>query len=165
MPPIAIQLFISHSSKDEEIVNCLVNIIVKAFRLPASSIRCTSLNGYKLPVGAKIEQLREEVLNSKVLIAVLTPNTKSSTYAMFELGCRWGTDKPLIPIVCVSNAKGLLSEPLKSLNYTVTCDPLSILHFIDSLGKALGKKSQSATVYMEEVEELVDIVKKKNIQE
>ena len=161
MPPKAIQLFISHSSKDEEIVNCLVNIVVKAFRLPASSIRCTSLNGYKLPVGAKIDQLKEEVLNAKVLVGVLTPNTMSSTYAMFELGCRWGTDKPLMPIVCVSNGKELLSDPLKSLNYTETCDTVSILHFIDSLGKALGKKSQSATVYMKEVEDLVDIVKKK----
>lgn len=157
-----IQLFICHSSKDEDIVKRIVDIIVKAFRLPTAAIRCTSLYGYMLPSGANLDQLRDEVINAQVFVAVLTPNTIESMYSMFELGCRWGTRKVLIPIVCANNGRELLSEPLKSINASNANDVPSILHFVDSLGIALEKRSQNATTYIKEVEELAIIIKKKD---
>ncbi len=157
-----IQLFICHSSRDEDIVKRLVDIIVKAFRLPASTIRCTSLHGYMLPVGAKISQLREEVLTTKAFVAVMTPNTLTSTYAMFELGCRWGTDKSLLSVVCADEKAMTINEPLKSLQYARANDVPSIHNFISSLGSVLGKKSQYPALFIKDVEDLAEFIKKKS---
>jgi hypothetical protein len=58
-----IELFISHSSRDSELAGLLVRLFRNALNLDPEKIRCTSLNGYRLPVGADVgESLRTEVV-------------------------------------------------------------------------------------------------------
>ena len=55
-----IKLFISHSSKDSHFVQALIDLIRVAINLGSTQIRCTSIDGYRLPAGANTnEQLKQ----------------------------------------------------------------------------------------------------------
>lgn len=61
MKPPALSVFISHSSNDRNFVVLLIHLLRSALNIPAEEIRCTSVDGYRLPAGANAaEQLRRE---------------------------------------------------------------------------------------------------------
>lgn len=110
-------LFISHSSSDLGLARTIVNLVEAALKLPARQVRCTSVAGYKLSVGADSdEQLRREVYDSKAFVAVLTPNSMVSTYVLFELGARWAAQKQFAPLLARGLTIGQLRSPLVNLN-------------------------------------------------
>jgi TIR domain len=99
-----IEVFISHSSKDEEITKKLVNCIELSLQVPNNSIRCTSVGGYQPLPGNKntSEVLRQNIESSKIVICLLTPSSQQSGYVLVELGAAWGLKKPL----CILSAGG-----------------------------------------------------------
>lgn len=63
-----IKIFISHSSKDVNIAEAVIDLLRGALNMSANQIRCTSVEGYRLPIGADTsEQLREEICDTKFL--------------------------------------------------------------------------------------------------
>jgi len=52
----AIDVFISHSSQDAAIAKALIDLLRISLGIPSEKIRCTSVDGYRLPVGASTEQ-------------------------------------------------------------------------------------------------------------
>ena len=86
----SIKVFISHSSRDVEIAKGLIDLLQKALHLTSNEIRCTSVDGFRIPAGASIDDtLRAEVHDSVVLIGLVTPHALASAYVIFELGARW----------------------------------------------------------------------------
>jgi TIR domain len=107
-----LSIFISHSSKDADLALALIDLLKAALALRADQIRCSSVDGYRLPVGVNTEsKLREEVNAAKVAVGLITPNSLASYYVMFELGARWGADLFLAPLMAGVKA-GELSGPL-----------------------------------------------------
>ena len=95
-----LDIFISHSSRDENLAEKLIALIRSALNISAEKIRCTSLNGFRLPAGTTTnERLRKEIHDSKAFIALITPNSLKSMYVLFELGARWGAEKPMVPLI------------------------------------------------------------------
>ena len=67
-----IDVFISHSSQDMALAERVVDLLRSALNLRADGIRCTSVEGYRLPVGADSdEQLREELLGARAFVGIL----------------------------------------------------------------------------------------------
>lgn len=171
----AIEVFISHSSDDVEIVERLINIIRKAFNLPAKSIRCTSVEGYKLKIGTYTNTtLKKEVKESKVFIGVITRSSLDSLFTIFEFGARWGTELPFLPIVCDGKGMDLLKSPLKEINAANANNTSSILQFLEDLKEYLNLDMENASSYNEDVSSLAkfifskykpddDLKKKKNL--
>ena len=92
-----IKIFISHSSEDIQLAEGIIDLLKNALRLSSKDIRCTSVDGYRLPGGAKTEeQLRNEVCSCETLIGLISPNATDSLYVLFELGARWGSNKHLL---------------------------------------------------------------------
>ena len=121
-----IQVFVSHSSRD---------------RLAAG-----------LPTD---EVLRQEIHESTVFVALLTPNSISSVYVLFELGARWATRKPLIPLIAGGTARELLQGPLAALS-ALSCDSEDQLsQFIDELGVMLQRNTEARAVYQEYLTQVV----------
>jgi len=143
-----VRIFISHSSADVDLAEALTDVLEGALHLGRDAIRCTSVTGYKLPTGARIDdQLRFEIEQSEVFVALITETSLSSTYVLFELGARWGLRKPLFPLV----AKGLratdLKEPLKALA-AATCDKRAdILNLVETLAETLSLAATRPTSY------------------
>lgn len=152
-----LDVFISHSSVDEPLAERLVTLIRSALNLPTEKIRCTSLNGFRLPVGISTnDRLRQEIHDSKVFIALITPSSLQSTYVLFELGARWGTQKPLIPLLACGMQGKKLPDPLSTIN-ALSCAELAQLHqFIIDLGRFLGVNPDSAAAYQKCMEELIE---------
>jgi len=108
-----IKLFISHSSKDQELAEKLTELVKNALRLSSDEIRCTTIDGYRLPGGAKTnEQIKREVRESIAFIGLISTAAADSMYVLFELGTRWGSDKNLLPLLAHGVSPDILKGPL-----------------------------------------------------
>ena len=152
-----IQAFISHSSRDHELLDRLIKLVRSATRLPSDLIRCTSLDGYRLAGGASTDEvLRREIHESTAFVALLTPNSISSIYVLFELGARWATRKPLIPLIAGGTAQDLLQGPLAGLS-ALSCDSEDQLcQFIEELGVMLQRNTEGRAAYQKCLNQVVE---------
>ena len=154
----SIDVFISHSSKDADIAKALIRLLRSALNIPAERIRCTSVDGYRLRLGASTnDQLRTEVRESKVFLGLITRTSIESTYVLFELGARWGATQQLAPVLVSSNDKGLLRGPLEALNALACDSPAQVFQLVENVASELGLPASSASSYQEYVDSLVSI--------
>jgi hypothetical protein len=94
-----VQLFVSHAHKDEDLARMLVEAIALGMQAPQGSIRCTSLSGYQLALGAMArDALRDELSGAKGIVALLTPYSLSSEWCQFELGAAWVLATATMPL-------------------------------------------------------------------
>ena len=150
-------IFISHSSQDVELAKLLIDLLKTALNLSSSNIRCTSVNGYRLPAGASTnEVLKKEVHESKVLIGLISPSSINSAYVLFELGARWGASLPLIPLISNQLGSELLKGPLRGINALNCCEPAQVQQLISDLKKELVINGESPEVYQEKIDSLVE---------
>ena len=158
----AINIFISHSSKDTDLVIKFLRLLRSAFLIPSEEIRCTSVDGFKLPIGTKTsEKLKYEVVDSKLFIGIITKNSLASLYTCFELGARWATGNPFLPIICDKDGVGLLKAPLTEINAAVANDRNSVLQLLSQIGEELNIKQENITVFNNDLDEFVDYVNNK----
>lgn len=140
------KVFISHNSKDEELAKSLVNLLQKSLRLQSSDIRCSSVDGYRLEGGAKIDEaLRSEVHEAELVIGLITPNSIKSLYVAFELGARWGISRPMIPLLAAGVTSEDLDGPLASI-HALYCDNESqILQLLKDSARYLESELEENT--------------------
>ena len=152
----AIDIFISHSSQDKAVAEALINLLRDALNIPAHRIRCTSVDGYRLPVGASTdEQLRKEIYAARVLLGLITPTSFQSTYVLFELGARWGAQLPLAPVLASDAEANILRAPLSGLN-ALSCDePAQVYQLVDNIASILKTNLGSPASYQRYVDALV----------
>ena len=144
-------VFISHSSKDEALALALVELLRAGLGLLANQIRCSSVDGYRLPVGVNSERkLREEVNAAKVVIGLITPSSLSSYFVMFELGARWGTDLFLAPLLAGVKASQL-SGPLNLLNALSANNDAQLCQLLSDISKTQGLTLQDTSAYLRHV--------------
>jgi hypothetical protein len=156
----SIDIFISHSSQDIEIAKSIIQLLRAALTIPAERIRCTSVDGYRLPLGVSTdERLRREVREAKIFLGIITQSSIESTYVLFELGARWGAELHLAPILASSTDKRLLLGPLAQLNALACNIPAQVHQLVDDVASQLGVSLGRASSYQEQVEALVEIAR------
>ena len=122
------RVFISHSNRDAELARALIDLLQAALPITGDDTRCSSLDGYRLPGGVSVDQqLRFEVHDAKLVIGLLTPNSLRSAYVAFELGARWGAEKPMIPLLASGITPDDLEGPLAGIN-ALDCRSASQIH-------------------------------------
>jgi hypothetical protein len=95
-----IKVFISHSSEDEALASALVDCILGSVSIEDEEVRCTSVAGYRLPVGSDFTAtLKDDIGVSAVVVSLLTQRAISSGWVLFELGAAWGSGKQLMPLL------------------------------------------------------------------
>jgi len=150
-------IFISHSSQDSDTAKLLIDLLITSLNLSSSKIRCTSVNGYRLPAGASTDDmLKKEVHESKVLIGLISPNSINSAYVLFELGARWGASLPLIPLITSELGSELLKGPLSGINALNCCESAQLQQLISDLKTELKIVGESPEVYQEKIDLLVN---------
>lgn len=155
-----IRLFLSHSSEDAEVAALIVQLFASSIGLRSHEIRCTSIDGYCLPGGANFdEQLRDEVLAAECFIGLLSNQSLSSAYVLFELGARWGARKQLIPVLAPGVPPDALKGPLKGLN-ALSCSKVSQLQqLVHQISQALNAQLEPSPVYQWLIEKIVSYEK------
>lgn len=151
-----IDIFISHSAKDETIAVALIELLRTALTLRPDQIRCTSVDGYRLSAGANTnEQLRQEVHEAKTFIGLITQESLRSAYVLFELGARWGAGRPLIPLLAAGTPPNALVGPLSVLN-ALSCDSNSQIHqLVNDLAQQLNTSASIPSSYLAHIENLI----------
>lgn len=109
-------LFISHSTKNKELVMHLLELLQTGMRIGNDRIYCTSLSN-TLPTGQDfIEQIKTHIQTSTMVIALITPEYLRSHFCMMELGAAWIQSAYLCPILAGNlTEKALDGTPLKSI--------------------------------------------------
>ena len=151
-----IDIFISHSSFDSELAKILIDLIRLALNIGSKNIRCTSVDGYRLPGGVNTDaSIREEVNSSKVFIGLITRKSINSIYVLFELGARWGVSKPMIPLFACGADPSILEGPIKNIN-CLSCDNSAQLNqLIEEIASILDIKIDSTSAYQDKIGEIV----------
>jgi hypothetical protein len=150
------KIFISHSSVDADLAELLVDLLRSAFNLPADDIRCTSVEGHRLPGGADVEdQLRSEILGTKTVIGLISSDSFDSAYVLFELGARWGIQGNLIPLLTPGSETSILKGPISGYN-ALSCDSNSqLLQLIQDVSQHIEVESEPPNVYQKHIERIL----------
>ncbi len=154
-PSDGMQVFISHSSKDESIAKRLADLLRAALNLRPSEIRCTSVDGHRLEVGADTgSRLRHELIEARLFIGIISASSMSSAWVLFELGARWGAGKVLAPVLAPGATTDLLKGPLATLN-ALSCSSSAQLHqLIQNIGRHLRVTPNSPDSYQGQIDAL-----------
>jgi hypothetical protein len=146
-----LSIFISHSSKDAELALALIDLLKAGLALTSDQIRCSSVDGYRLPVGVNSEgKLREEVNAAKVVVGLITRSSLTSYYVMFELGARWGADLFLAPLLAGVKASEL-SGPLSLLNALSANNDAQLHQLLEDIANHLGLRVQPPASYIRNI--------------
>lgn len=155
-PQFSLDLFISHSSKDEQIAKALIEFLRAALAISHERVRCTSVDGYKLSAGVPTElELKREIHESRCFIGLVTPNSLKSSFVLFELGARWGSGVRLIPVLAAHQKASELRPPLSNLN-ALSCEKEQEMHqLVHELARELGKRVPLPAAYNSQLNALL----------
>jgi hypothetical protein len=152
-----IRLFISHSSKDSLFVQSLIDLIRAALNLGSTQIRCTSIDGYRLPGGANTnEQLKQEVHQADTFIGIISAESINSVYVVFELGARWGANRSLIPLIAPGTNTDALKGPLKDIN-ALSANRSQLHQLLHQLSQELGVSLEPSASFERLIDNILDI--------
>jgi hypothetical protein len=150
-----LKIFISHSSKDRRFVSLLVELLRNALTLSADQVRCTSIDGYRLPGGANTDEtLRNEVERAETFVGIVSKDSLQSLYVLFELGARWGVRKHLIPVLAPGASASVMGGPLAGFSSLSGTESGQLHQLVVDLGKALGVSPQSPAAYQAKIAEM-----------
>ena len=110
-------LFIPHASADASLAEALTEMIQLGAGVDASRIRCTSLDGMKVPAGVRdyVTFLRDEIVQAKVVMPLITPAFFDSPVCLVELGATWGSDVTIFPVLAPTIAFAVVERAIGKL--------------------------------------------------
>jgi hypothetical protein len=93
-------VFVSHATADSELVEQFVDIILKNCGLTEADIFVSSIPGMDIPAGSDLlAEVRAEVSDTTLVIAVITPTYPTRPVCIAELGAAWGVAGKLLPVL------------------------------------------------------------------
>jgi TIR domain len=144
----ALDLFISHSSRDERLAEKLALLLEAALKIRHDRVRCTSVDARELPGGSPLAAtLRSEIKGCRTFVAILTATSVTSALVAAELGARWMAGGHAVILraggLSRANVKGLLADT-SSLDSSSAAD----LHqLIGELANVLQLDAEPARAY------------------
>jgi hypothetical protein len=144
----ALDLFISHSSKNKAFAKEMTEFLSAALAIPHRRVRCTSVEGYKLSGGAATEhELRKEIQSARCFVGLITQESLQSQFVLFELGARWGSEEHFVPVLgCGINAEDL-RPPLSNLNVLNSANKGDMEQLVHELATALKRSPPPRSIY------------------
>jgi len=117
-------VFISHASKDKEISDAFVDVILHgALSVPIDQIFCTSTDGTKIRSGEDWrDQIQDSLLSAKINFLLITPNYKESEVCLNEMGAGWVTSAKVCPLII---------EPINFKTVGVIQEPIQVERLLD----------------------------------
>lgn len=155
-------IFISHSSKDADLALMLIELLKSALALRDEQIRCTSVDGFRLPAGVNTDDvLKAEVRQAHAFIGLITPNSMNSAYVMFELGARWGAELHMVPLLAGVSPEAL-AGPLKPINSISATNDAQLHQLIHELAAILQMSAQNPASYTRYIRKLMEELERRH---
>ncbi|MFA8299724.1 MAG: toll/interleukin-1 receptor domain-containing protein [Hyphomicrobiales bacterium] len=93
------KIFISHSSKDKDIVKYIIKLL-RAMNVRPNQIFCTSFDGYGIELGEDyLKRLKTELNDEILVLFILSENFYKSEISLCEMGATWVKTNQHIPIL------------------------------------------------------------------
>ena len=160
------KIFISHSSKDKEYVQCLVELL-NTMGLNQKHIFCSSLPGYDIRMGKDIfECLREQFEKFDLhFFLIHSENYYESTVSLNEMGAAWvlrnNFTSILLPGFDFSKMTGVIGNKIMSLK--LDDDEIGMKHKLnqiyDSLLKEFSLDREEAIIWEQNRDKFIDRIK------
>lgn len=117
------KIFISHSSKDKELVLMFVDLLVQGFHIDYDEIFCTSMDN-ALRVGEDfIKSIKENLHDSEIVLFLITQNYIDSKFCVMEMGAAWAFKDNIFPIIVPPLDYNILNDtPLKITQSMILSD-------------------------------------------
>lgn len=95
------RIFISHASKDEELISKFVDsIFLLGLELDSEIIAYTSREDTGVPAGESIPQfIQDNIACAEIVLLMISDNYKKSEVCMNEMGAAWALNKHIIQIL------------------------------------------------------------------
>ena len=108
------KIFISHSTKDKELVLMFVDLLVHGFHIDYDEIFCTSMDN-ALRVGEDfIKSIKDNLHDSEIVLFLITQNYIDSKFCIMEMGAAWAFKDNIFPIIVPPLDYNILNDtPLK----------------------------------------------------
>lgn len=137
----AVQLFISHSERDEQLVRPLAGWLQSGLGLSDDEVRCTVVSN--MDVGSfPAEELRKDLLAAKVVVGLLTANSLRSNWAQLEMGAGW-LQEHLHPIRGPGIHVADLPSPLADFTTVGYCETAKMNNLLRQLAVLLSASIDS----------------------
>lgn len=96
-----IKIFLSHASRDSEIVTYFMDdILIGVLGFKHTEIFYTSGDGTKIKSGHEWRNsIKDNLLGSDIVILIITPNYKESEICLNEMGAAWVSAKNVLPVI------------------------------------------------------------------
>lgn len=117
------KIFISHSSKDKELVLMFVDLLTQGFHIDYDEIFCTSMDN-ALRVGEDfIKSIKENLHDSEIVLFLITQNYIESKFCIMEMGAAWAFKDNIFPIIVPPLDYNILNDtPMKIIQSIILSD-------------------------------------------
>ncbi len=142
------RIFISHRHKDEKVARAVIDLLQSAFQTQKRDIRCTSVPGFKLSVGAQsAASLQADLIGAEVVLGIVGPETAESDYVLFELGAAWGLETPTFPLRIGGATYEHVPEVLREKSSLALDDVSQCLQRVHDIGRvsSIARKKSSTS--------------------
>jgi hypothetical protein len=139
-------VFVSHAIKDAAIAAEIVELIEDGIGVPEAEIFCSSLDGYGIPTGKNfVTFMKEQMLQPKVVILLLTPAYFESKFCLSELGAAWVKSHYIFPILVPPLGYEDVRDVLLGTQVSRITDDIKFNELRDHLMKEVPLDAKSST--------------------
>ncbi|CAI2400618.1 Uncharacterised protein [Serratia proteamaculans] len=139
-------VFISHATKDIDLVRAFVDLIETGIGVPDDEIFCSSLDEYGIPVGENfVSYMKNQMVEPKVVIMLMTPSYFDSNFCLCEMGAAWVKSHKMIPIIVPPSDFSDVKDVLLGIQVIKIDDKLKINSLRDDLISAVNFQPKSGT--------------------
>jgi hypothetical protein len=159
------KIFISHRHAERTIVESLVKLLATAFDIQPNDLRATSVPPYNLRWGAVTpDRLREELQFAEAVIGVISPDSKGSSYVLFELGASWGRglSGATLPLLVRGATNADVPAPIAVLNTLSLSDEADCRQLLEDLAvvvPSLRPRDGQESAIAEQIAQLVQVAR------
>lgn len=139
-------VFISHAVKDRELAHEIVSLIEEGMGVPEGEIFCSSLDGYGIPSGENfVTYIRDQLLEPKVVVLLLTPAYFESKFCVSELGAAWIKSHNIFPILVPPLKYEDVKDVLLGVQVSKIDDDIKYNELLDTIKKTVTFEPKSQT--------------------
>lgn len=139
-------VFISHAVKDTKIAAEIVDLIEQGIGVPETEIFCSSVPGYGIPTGMTfVTYMKDQLLEPKVVILLLTPSYFESKFCLSELGAAWVKSHYIFPILVPPLGYDDVKDVLLGTQVSKIDDDIKYNELRDRLGQEIKLDAKTST--------------------
>lgn len=139
-------VFISHAVKDTKIAAEIVDLIEQGIGVPETEIFCSSVPGYGISTGMTfVTYMKDQLLEPKVVILLLTPSYFESKFCLSELGAAWVKSHFIFPILVPPLGYDDVKDVLLGTQVSKIDDDIKYNELRDRLGKEIKLDAKTST--------------------